>query len=203
MCIKNIFFVRHAQTTFNADKILQGQRYDSILSNLGVIQSDILYSNFKDIGIDKIYISGLKRSYLSAKKLILSNIPYEIINELNEISWGIIEGNKLFSETKEKYLQVINDWKIGKYSAKIENGENLCEVLVRLNKAIKIIMEKKNEENILVVTHGRVLKIILCILLKLDIKEMDNFQHKNMTMYHVLYKENKFKIIKKEELILA
>ena len=35
--------------------------------------------------IDKIYISGLERSYLSAKKLILSSIPYEKINELNEI----------------------------------------------------------------------------------------------------------------------
>lgn len=203
MCIKNIYFVRHAQTIFNADKILQGQRYDSKLSNLGIIQSDILYSNFKNIEIDKIYISGLERSYLSAKKLILSNIPYEKINELNEISWGIIEGNKLISGTKEKYLQVINDWKIGKYSAKIENGENLCEVIVRLNKAIKIIMGEKKEENILVVTHGRVLKIILCILLKLDIKEMDEFQHRNMTMYHVLYKDNKFTIKKREELILV
>lgn len=196
MTAKQIYLIRHAQTIFNAEQILQGQQYDSELSNLGIIQADTFYSNFKNIPLDKIYVSGLKRSFLSVKKFIESNIPYEIINELNEINWGIMEGNKLIDETKEKYFQTITAWKNGDYSAKIENGESLIDVLERLNKALSVIMENEDEKNILVVTHSRALKIILCILLKLNIREMDTFQHKNMALYHLLYMDSKFTIKK-------
>lgn len=201
MTTKNIFLVRHAQTVFNAEHILQGQRYESELSNIGIIQADLFYSNFKNISIDKIYISGLKRSYLTAKKIIESSVPFEIINELNEINWGSIEGNKLIDETKKKYLQVIERWKNGDYSAKIENGENLHDVMNRLHNAVRIIIGKEDEKNILVVTHSRVLKILLCILLKLNIGEMDNFKHKNLTFYHLLYSNNKFTLKKKQVLM--
>ncbi|MES1181892.1 MAG: histidine phosphatase family protein, partial [Flavobacterium sp.] len=146
---KNIFLVRHAQTILNAEQVLQGQSFDSDLSNEGIIQAELFYSNFKHISFDKIYISGLRRAFDSVKRFVETKVPVEIIQELIEINWGIIEGNKFVDETKKLYLETITSWKNGDYNAKIENGESAIDVAHRLKKVVDTILRKETEKNIL------------------------------------------------------
>lgn len=191
---KNIFLVRHAQTVLNAEQIIQGQSFDSDLSEAGILQAKLLYTTFQSFAYDKIYISGLRRTRDSVKNFIDANTPYEVIQELNEINWGIIEGNKLVDVTKHRYLETITSWKNGDYNAKIEDGESALDVAKRLSKAISIFMRNENEKNILLVSHSRTLKILLCILLEIEIKKMDIFNHKNLTLYKILYQNQKYRL---------
>jgi len=191
---KNIFIARHAETIFNKEQIVQGQSLDGDLSDEGYKQADIFYLTFKDFHFDKIYISGLKRTCNSVKRFIDSNVPYETMQELNEINWGEIEGAKLENETKNKYLSVIQKWKSGDYTAKIENGESIIDVRERLAIATNKIMSDDNAKDVLIVTHSRTLKILLCFLLNIEIKQMDTFKHKNMTLYNLEYRNGQFKL---------
>lgn len=119
---------------------------------------------------------------------------------LNEINWGVIEGNKLVDESKHRYSETIKNWKSGNYDSRIENGESILDVVERLKKVIDIILRQNNENNILLVTHSRTLKILLCILLKIEIKKMDIFTHKNFTFYKMLYKDHKINLVEKYSL---
>jgi len=186
--IKKLYIIRHAETILNKSKILQGQRYDSNLSPEGQRQSSFFFEKCQHLKIEKIYISSLNRSYESVKKIIAKkNIDYEINKNLNEINWGILEGGRLNGKVREQYKKMIQEWTHGNFSANIEGGEDLTQVVNRATEALTYIMSKPHERNVLIVTHSRILKIILCLLLNINLQNQDRFVHKNMCCYLIEY----------------
>lgn len=186
--IKRIYILRHAQTFVNKEKVLQGQSYDSKLSIEGIRQADLFFEKNKHLLIDKIYLSSLQRSYDSVENFITrKNVPHEKIANLNEVNWGILEGKQLIGKAHDQYTNIIKKWQGGNFQEKIKDGENLFQVIIRAKKALNYIMSRTNEINTLIVTHSRILKIILCLLLYLDLKKQDTFIHKNMCFYKLKY----------------
>ena len=69
-----IYFVRHGETDYNIEQIIQGQ-LDIPLNQTGINQAKELAENIKDIKIDKIYCSPLRRTKTTA----------EIINKYHNV----------------------------------------------------------------------------------------------------------------------
>lgn len=194
MITKKIYIIRHGQTDFNLQGIVQGSGVDSSLNDFGRKQSQAFYEAYKQIPFQKIYTSTLKRSIESVTGFINKGIPHEVLPGLNEISWGRKEGQPITPEEDAYYHYVLGEWRKGNTGLRIEGGESPEEVVQRMKPAVSSIMSKQLEHTILICMHGRAMRILLCYLLNYPLKSMDFFEHENLCLYVVHYTGTMFSI---------
>ncbi len=191
---KKIYLVRHGQTDYNLNGIVQGSGIDASLNDKGQQQADIFYNSFSNVSFDKVYTSALKRSIQSVQKFIDDCVPHQIVPELNEINWGTREGIKITPEEDEYYHSVIKKWQEGDVTLEIEGGESPQQVFDRQTKALDIVRANHNEETILICMHGRAMRILLCQMLNYPLQCMDMFEHSNLCLYKLNYTGNMFSV---------
>lgn len=189
---KNLLIVRHGQTDYNKKGMVQGSGIDASLNDTGRKQAKKFYKAYKDYGFDKLYISELKRTYESAEPFIKDGLEYEKLVGLNEISWGEKEGQPFSQNTHSEYKDMIQAWQNGELDHKIKKGESPLEVMTRQKQAMDVIMSNEKEENVLILMHGRAMRILVCWLLNHDLKYMDMFTHENLCLYHITYNKAGF-----------
>lgn len=187
MTTKKIYLIRHGQTDFNLQNIVQGSGVDSNLNQTGRTQAQAFYQVYQHIQFDKIYTSALKRSQQSVASFIEKGIPHQALAGLNEISWGTKEGQAITPEEDEYYHYMIKQWQLGNTSLKIEKGESPEDVVMRMTPAMDYILKQHDEKTVLVCMHGRAIRILLCMLLKAPLKDMDKFEHVNLGLYLLNY----------------
>ena len=195
MILKTLYIVRHGQTELNRLGIVQGRGRDTDLNDEGKKQAYLFYNDYKNVPFDKIYISALRRTQQSIQPFIDLDIPYEKLPGLDELAWGIYEGQPSTPATKGAFLQLLRDWMEGKLDTKFEGGESPNEVKVRQQEALDVIMSHPEEKNVLICMHGRAMRLFLCILMGLPLTEMDNFPHQNLVLYKVTFDGDKFEIV--------
>lgn len=184
---KIIYLIRHGETEFNRQGIVQGSGVDSDLNELGRAQAEAFFQSYKNINFDKVYTSALKRTHQSVHKFIELGIPWEQHSGLNEISWGIREGRVPNDIDNEYYKVLIESWVTGGVDMAAEGGESPLQVLERQKPAIETILSRPHEETVLVAMHGRAMRIILTMLLDKPLHEMDTFEHSNLCLYKLIY----------------
>lgn len=191
---KKIYLVRHGQTDYNLQNIVQGSGVDTSLNARGRAQAQAFFEAYKSIPFDKIYTSALKRSQESVRSFMDLNIPHEALAGLNEISWGNKEGHKITPSEDEYYHYMLKQWQLGNTSLRIERGESPDDVVVRMKPAMDHIMAQKDEKTILICMHGRAIRILLCYLLRYPLKSMDMFDHENFCLYELSYTGSVFTV---------
>jgi probable phosphoglycerate mutase len=184
---KKIYLIRHGQTDFNAQGIVQGSGIDSSLNAHGLAQAAAFYDHYKDTLFDRVYTSALRRTHETVRPFTENGIPVEKLTGLNEISWGNKEGTKIVTEGDTYYYHMLSQWQLGDTSLRIEGGESPDDVAVRMRPAIDTILSRTDETRVLVCMHGRAMRILLCMLLNYPLKSMDMFEHENLCLYLVDY----------------
>jgi len=167
-----VFLVRHGETEWNRLGKFQGCQ-DIDLSKEGIVQAEHLSKRLND-NFDYIYTSPLKRAMQTAY-IIAANKKIEpmVINELREINFGEWEGLSL-EEISYKFPREFNKWRNDKLEAPMCGGDlSIEKASTRAKNAIKEIVSKHKEKNILIVAHGGIIKAGLIGLFDW-----------NMTMYH-------------------
>jgi broad specificity phosphatase PhoE len=180
---KKIYVVRHGQTDFNLQNIVQGSGVDSDLNARGREQAISFYEAYKHVPFDKIYTSALKRTRQSVQSFIDNGLPVEALPGLNEISWGTKEGFRITPDEDAYYHHMLRQWQEGDTSLRIEQGESPDDVVKRMQPAIDLIMSRPDERTVLVCMHGRAIRILMCTLLKYPLRCMDTFDHQNLCLY--------------------
>ncbi len=157
-----IYLARHGQDEDNNKGILNGHR-DTSLTNLGFQQAKDLAEKIKefDIKIDKVYSSPLKRAFDTAKTItnFLGIDEPKIINDLIERDFGSMTGKKI-SEIETLCSPDILKTKTITYFLSPKGAENFSDLLKRANLVLDIIKKNHNSENILLVTHGDIGKML-------------------------------------------
>jgi probable phosphoglycerate mutase len=189
---KKIYIIRHGQTEFNLQNIVQGSGVDSDLNSRGRQQAEAFYQAYQHIAFDKVYTSALKRTHQSVHKFLRKGLPHDILPGLNEISWGTKEGQKVTASEDEYYHYMMKQWQLGHTSLKIEGGESPEDVVLRMKPALDHIMSRTEEKTVLVCMHGRAIRILMCMLLNYPLKSMDMFEHENLCLYLVNYTGSMF-----------
>jgi broad specificity phosphatase PhoE len=192
---KTLYIVRHGQTEYNKLGIIQGRGVDTDLNDEGRKQAQQFFAAYKDVPFDKAYISALKRTQQSIQPFLDRGLPFEKLPGLDELAWGIHEGQLPTPENKAAFLQIMRDWLDGRLDSKFEGGESPNEVEIRQREALAVIMSHPEEKTVLVCMHGRAMRLLLCILTGKPLSEMDNFPHQNLVLYKVAYDGTKFDII--------
>ena len=185
---KTIYIIRHGQTDFNKQGIIQGSGVDTELNETGRKQGQNFYDYYRLTKFDKIYISKLQRTAQTVAPFRAKGIEIEVIPELNEINWGIMEGAKPTPASHQKFLHTVNEWAKGNLDVRVENGESANEMYSRQKAGFEKIMSRETESQILICMHGRAMRSFICLLTGTPLKHMDRFEHGNVCLY-VLEKE--------------
>lgn len=193
--LKTLYIVRHGQTDLNRLGIVQGRGRDTDLNDEGHTQAAQFYAAYKNVPFDKIYVSALKRTQQSIQPFIDLGIPFEKLSGLDELAWGIHEGQASSPELKGEFLHVMREWVAGNLDVKFEGGESPNEVKIRQLEALETIMSHPEEKTVLICMHGRALRLLLCILTGRPLSEMDNFPHQNLVLYKVTHDGSKYEIV--------
>ena len=194
MILKTLYIVRHGQTDLNKLGIVQGRGRNTDLNNEGRHQAQLFYQAYKSVPFNKIYISELKRTQQSIQPFIDQGIPYEKLSGLDELAWGILEGQPSTPENKAAFMKLMRNWLDGNLDSKFEKGESPNEVKARQLEALQIIMSHPEEKTVLICMHGRALRLLLCILLDKPLTEMESFPHQNLVLYKVTWDGQQYEI---------
>jgi broad specificity phosphatase PhoE len=192
---KTFYIVRHGQTDLNKQGIVQGRGRNTDLNSEGRRQAQLFHDAYKNVSFDKIYISELKRTQQSIQPFINDGIPFEKLSGLDELAWGVLEGQPSTPENKAAFLKLMRDWLDGKLDSKFEGGESPNEVKARQLEALKVIMSRPDEKTVLICMHGRALRLFLCLLQNLPLTEMENFPHQNLVLYKVTWDGAKYEVV--------
>ena len=192
---KTLYFIRHGQTDLNLKGIVQGRGVNSPLNETGLKQSQAFYNAYKDVPFDKIYTSTLLRTHQTVAPFLDDGIPMEKLKGLDEISWGIYEGQEQSDNILSGFQDLVLAWKDNQLDQAVDQGESPNQLVLRQKEAIDYILGKPEEENILICMHGRALRIMLCHLTDVPVCQMDDFPHTNTAVYVLVYQDGKFRVL--------
>jgi probable phosphoglycerate mutase len=104
--------------------------------------------------------------------------------ELNEINWGILEGQQPSEHSRKEFYAMLQRWRNGELNQAINGGETPLAMQKRQKLGLKKI-ETGSENPILICMHGRALRGFLCLLTNTPLQRMDDFEHDNVCLYVV------------------
>ena len=161
-----LYFMRHGETVWNTERRYQGMT-DIELSEEGLRQAECAAKRFKNIKIDKIYASPLKRAMKTAEK-IAEEKGLEIISEddFREIHFGEWEG-KTVPELTEKYGESYTNFIREPHQYGFPGEGSVENVINRIKPGIdRLIAEEKG--NVLIVSHGGIIRLMIMYIMGLD-----------------------------------
>ena len=199
MNLKKIYLLRHGQTDYNLQGVVQGSGIDAPINATGRAQAEAFFGAYQEVQFDQLYHSALIRTQQSIQGFIDLGITVTSLAELNEISWGNYEGTPMTPEEGEYYRMMLHQWQQGNLDYAIAGGESPNSVAERLHRAIQIILNAPGEM-ILVCMHGRAMRIFLSLICQTPLKEMDQYEHGNLCLY-LLQQEEKggFTLLKEND----
>ena len=199
MNLKKIYLLRHGQTDYNLQGVVQGSGIDAPINATGRAQAQAFFEAYQEVQFDQLYHSALIRTRQSIQGFIDLGIPVTSLVKLNEISWGNYEGTPMTPEEGEYYRMMLDQWQQGNLDYAIAGGESPNSVAERLHRAIQIILNGPGE-TILVCMHGRAMRIFLSLICQTPLKEMDQYEHGNLCLY-LLQQEEKggFTLLKEND----
>ena len=157
--MSNIYLVRHGQDEDNLHNILNGHR-DLPLTDLGRQQAAIVGQKLRDNNIDVIYSSPLQRAHetatIIADILGIHHVEKELL--LIERDFGVLTG-KPISDIQKYATRLFQGDKI-LYFLEVERGEDFPTTYARAEKVLRQMQEQHRHENVLLVTHGDIGKMI-------------------------------------------
>lgn len=168
-----IILVRHCEAQGNTLGVFQGHT-DSDISGNGAAQLDLLGVRCRNMPIDAIYSSPLKRAYQTAEAINqYHNLPIQIDPRLIEINGGEWEG-KSWDEREVLCPEQSKIWNTRPFEFSPEGGETMRDVYERIWDAITDIVRKNQEKTVCVASHGAAIRNFLCRALNKPIEELND-----------------------------
>ena len=162
-------FLRHAVSTANEAGLLAGRAPGVFLSKKGELQANSLVSELKSLQIDKVLVSPQERCLQTITPWLKhAGKKVRVEPAFQEMNYGDWTGSKLKSLSKFK------EWKqIQKSPSTFQfpNGESFTAAQSRVQRGLTALAKKHPTSNILIVSHGDIIKLAVASTLNLDLDE--------------------------------
>jgi alpha-ribazole phosphatase/probable phosphoglycerate mutase len=166
-----IFLIRHGETEGAESRRYKGHM-DVPLSENGIEQIKRVADYIADNLLTVVYCSDLSRALKSAEIIAEPHgIKPVIVEALKERSFGVWEGMS-FDEIKGKWPDAFNAWAENPLKFSPMGGESTIDVRNRVIKAFEEIMKNHNGQNIAIVSHGGVIRVLLCEILGMPLENI-------------------------------
>jgi broad specificity phosphatase PhoE len=173
------YIVRHGETDWNVNKIIQGQS-DVPLNTNGEIQAKNIAKILNNIKFDIVFSSDLLRAKKTAEIIALEKkLVISVTKLLRERSFGKLEGKPSihFKQYFDKLKNLSHEKRLShKLDNDIESDEEMVNRLLLFLRETAIASRGKN---VLVVTHGGVLRVLLIHMGIFTYEEISNMRVEN------------------------
>ena len=189
-----LYLVRHGETEHNRRNIIQGGGVDSELNAAGRAQAEALARRLRSVSFDALYASTLQRARQTADILARPHEPLSRthLHDLSEMDWGVFEGEPPSEERDALMKALKSKWRDGAYDRAVEGGESIRDVQERAQRAIRHILTREVGRTVLVVTHGRYLRVLLATILDdYGLKHMQELGHSNTCVNRVVVEDGR------------
>ncbi len=195
MSTTTFYFVRHGETEHNRRGIVQGRGVDASLNATGRAQAAAVARRLADVSFAAIYASTLRRAAETAEVIahLHDGVPWHQLRDLEEMAWGVYEGRPFSPDVAYVFEGIKARWRRGDFGYRIEGGESILDVQRRGLRAVERVLERHAGETVLVVTHGRFLRVVLASLLDdYGLERMHEIAHANTGVNVLIWHAGRF-----------
>jgi len=189
--MNRVLFARHGQTDYNVEQRLQGW-LDVPLNENGECQAGLLARRLSTFSIDAIYTSDLQRTLGTAR--VIADLHQPPLNPitmpgLREFNYGHWNG-LTFSEIEERYPKEVAAWRGNIRDVGLPEGESIARFSQRVQKTLREILTRHNQHTLLIVTHGGVIRVLLCAALGLPPEDYAKFSSESTSLTEICYNQS-------------
>ena len=162
-------FLRHAASTSNESGLLAGRMPGVFLSRKGEKQAIALVTKLNSLQIDKVLVSPQERC-LQTIKPWLQHVRKRASEDVafQEMNYGEWSGAKLIKLSKSREWRQIQK---APSTFTFPNGESFLSAQRRVKRRLNSLSKKYPKSNILIVSHGDIIKLAVACTLKMDLDE--------------------------------
>ncbi len=166
-----LYITRHGETEWNVEGRMQGWK-NSNLTQKGIKNAEALGKLLESTEFRAIYSSTSQRAIHTAE-LIRGNRNITIITDesLREINLGELEG-KLKEEYTDSDRQQLDSFWNRPHQYKALSGEDFYQVRIRIEATLKKIISENKDSNIIIVTHGGIVKTMMAIFKGVPVEKL-------------------------------
>jgi broad specificity phosphatase PhoE len=190
------YLFRHGETDWNKEMRIQGST-DTELNTKGLEQAHSLIPKLKDLGLEAVFSSDLKRAFKTGE-LVAQALGIPIFKEkrLREANFGEAEGRTV-DEVKGLYGEDLwhkfRNFSPGDRDIRFPGGESRGESVKRMRSVIEELIANPDYQKVGIATHGGVvcnlllsylpegspsLKVPNCVVYELSFSGADNYSVK-------------------------
>ena len=159
---QQLSLARHAQSRSQSDGLLLGKS-DVPLGDLGERQADALGVALRRLSPERCFCSPLARARQTMER---SNLAAVIEDDLREVDFGRWEG-RTFEEIAASEGDAVERWAAFDPQFAFPEGEGLADFFSRAGRVADRLAADP-AQRVLAVTHGGVIRAMICHLLGLD-----------------------------------
>lgn len=163
-----LILVRHAETEWNKQRLVQGGGVDQELNDTGRRQAQRLGQALRNEKLTAVYAGPLSRTRVTAEA-IAQHHALQVISEpdLREIDAGSFNGVPV-----QKLADFLNAYFAGNRDAgqfRMPGGESIAELAARTWGATQRIVSRHQDGEVVAVSHHLAILTIICQALGLDL----------------------------------
>ncbi|MGE4282920.1 MAG: histidine phosphatase family protein [Clostridia bacterium] len=177
----NLFLIRHGLTEWNQLNRFQGSS-NIPLCDEGIEQAKKISRKLSRYHFDVVFASDLDRAFQTATYIAQPHqLPVIKIPELREIHFGEWEGL-----TREEIVNLkdydFDKWRTSPHIERFPGEGSFLNVQKRVMSGINKIISEYNNKDIVIVSHGASLKIIILSLLGIELSHYRKFWLDNTSL---------------------
>jgi len=180
-----VYLIRHAEAEGNYYRRIHGW-FDSGVTARGLRQIDALAERFRDVRIDALYTSDLKRTVATAGAITkYHDIPMHLEPRLREINLGAWEdlpwGNVAYDQPEQLLYFSKDPMKFD-----IPGRESFPDLQRRIYSAVTELADRHDGQTIALVSHGMAIRTFLCRVKGLPPDKVSQIPHGDNTCVALL-----------------
>ena len=187
---KELYFVRHGETEWNAIRRMQGQ-WNSDLNDLGRRQADANGQFLQHLGIEQMVASPLDRTRQTAEIIDqYLQISFSTDARIKEWHCGDWSG-EMWDQVPDKWPEEFAAWQADQFNYRGPGTENYPDMIARATPFLKELLANPYRK-IAVVSHGMIGRVMVGTLLGMSPAEMLSFSQANDTVLHLTQRNQTF-----------
>jgi broad specificity phosphatase PhoE len=184
--LASLSLIRHAEVEQKYQRVFGG-RIDMELSLNGHWQSARLSEYLRGQPIDAVYASPMTRVRQTLQPMLGNGIPEPVITpDFREVDFGDWTGHS-WEEVQEKFGVSPFVWLHQLDGDCIRNAESAARLRQRVEPALEAVLRNHAGQNVAIICHGGVIRMMLSMLLGLPFTRMSMFEIEYASLTRLLF----------------
>lgn len=183
--LRKIYLIRHAESSWNRERRVQGTCLEVPLSPTGRTQARLLGRRLKAIPLGAVYSSDAERAMETVRLSLGDGRRIAVSPEIREVCLGEWEG-RLIADISAENPKKIDEWYRKPSTVRIEGAEDLGAFRKRVVSFIEKIIASPEGGDSAVITHGGVICVYMTHLLGMHVDDMWSFSLPNASITTVV-----------------